>query len=340
MTIEEYQPKSKLVVAQHPTPRSKYPFIDIHSHHNRIYSDQELDKLLREMDSINLKVIVNLSGGTGDSLLRHVQNLPGKHPDRFVVFANLNFSDLNEPGYGQRAAARLEQDVKNGAKGLKIFKNLGMDTKYADGRRLATDSPELDPVWDMCGKLGIPVLIHTAEPSAFFDPIDKYNERYEELVTHPGRARPPERYPSFETLMAEQANMFAKHPKTKFIAAHMAWRGSDLAKLGELFDRLPNMYVDIAAVLYDLGRQPWTAREFMIKYQDRFLMGKDTYDVTEYPCYFRVLETRDEYFDYYRKYHAFWQMYGLSLPDDVLKKVYYKNALKLLPSLNAADFPK
>jgi predicted TIM-barrel fold metal-dependent hydrolase len=340
MTIQEYEPRSTLVVPQHPTPKAKYPFVDIHSHHPRVYSDQQVEKLVKEMDSINLRVIVNLSGGTGDGLVQKVKNLPGKYPDRFVVFANLNFSDINEPGYGKRAAARLEQDVKNGAKGLKIFKNLGMDLKYADGRRVPTDSPDLDEVWEACGRLGIPVLIHTAEPASFFDPIDKHNERWLELVTHPGRARPPDRYPPFETLMAEQEHVFAKHPKTKFIAAHLAWRGSDLAKLGAMLDRLPNMYTEIAAVLYDLGRQPWTAREFMIKYQDRVLMGKDTYDVTEYPCYFRVLETRDEYFDYYRKYHAFWQMYGLNLPDEVLKKVYYKNALKLLPSILASGFPQ
>lgn len=340
MTIQEYEPRSTLVVPQHPTPRAKFPFVDIHSHHPRAYSDQQLEKLLKEMDSINMRVAVNLSGGTGEGLIQRVKNLPGKYPERFVVFANLSFSDINEPGYGKRAAARLEQDVKNGAKGLKIFKNLGMDLKYADGRRVPTDTPDLDEVWEACGRLGIPVLIHTAEPASFFDPIDKHNERWLELMTRPGRARPADRYPPFETLMAEQEHVFAKHPKTKFIAAHLAWRGNDLAKLGATLDRLPNMYTEIGAVLYDLGRQPWTAREFMIKYQDRVLMGKDAYEVSEYPYYFRVLETRDEYFDYYRKYHAFWQMYGLNLPDDVLKKVYYKNALKLLPSIPAAGFPK
>jgi predicted TIM-barrel fold metal-dependent hydrolase len=257
-----------------------------------------------------------------------------------VVFANLSFSDLIEPGFGKRAAARLEQDVKNGAKGLKIFKNLGMDMKYADGRRVPTDTPDLDEVWAACGRLGIPVLIHTADPAPFFEPLDKYNERFLELVTRPGRIRPADRYPPFETLMAEQERVFARHPKTKFIAAHLAWRGHDLAKLGAMLDRLPNLYTEIGAVLYELGRQPWTAREFMIKYEDRVLMGKDAYEVSEYPCYFRVLETRDEYFDYYRKYHAFWQMYGLNLPDEVLKKIYYKNALKLVPSIPAAGFPQ
>jgi predicted TIM-barrel fold metal-dependent hydrolase len=340
MDITEYTPRNTLVTTQHPKARAKYPFIDIHSHHGRIYTSDELAKLLKEMDSINLRVINNLSGGFGDQLAAHVKNLQGGYPDRFTVFANLDFSDINEPGYGHRQALRLEQDVKNGASGLKIFKNLGLDLKYRDGRRVPTGSPDFDEVWEMCGKLNIPVLIHTGEPAPFFDPIDKFNERWLELQLFPSRARPNDRYPKFEEVMAEQERMFAKHPKTKFIAAHLAWRGNNLAKLGEMFDRLPNMYVDIAAVIAELGRQPFTAHDFIIKYQDRILFGKDIYDVTEYPTYFQLLETHDEFFDYFRHYHAWWQLYGSDLPDEVLKKVYYKNALKLLPRLKASDFPK
>ncbi len=340
LTTEEYKPRSTLVVPQHPVARAKFPFVDIHSHQPGNPSAERVDALVKEMDSLNLRVIVQLSGGTGERLAQGVRAYKGRYPDRFVVFANLSFSDINEPGYGQRAAARLEQDVKNGAQGLKIFKNFGMDLKYADGRRVPTDSPDFDPVWDACARLKIPVLIHTAEPSPFFDPIDQYNERWLELKLHPDRARPPSRYPPFEELMAEQARMFARHPATNFIAAHLAWRGNDLGKLAELLDRMPNMYTEIGAVLAEIGRQPIAAREFFTKYQDRVLMGKDIYSVTEYPYYFRVLETRDEYFDYYRNYHAFWKMYGLGLSDEVLKKMYYKNAIKLLPGIPAAAFPK
>jgi len=177
------------------------------------------------------------------------------------------------------------------------------------------------------------VLIHIAEPSAFFDSWDYQNERWEELREFPQRARPPSKYPLFETLIAERNRVFAKHPRTNFIAAHLAFHGNDLERLGKLFDANPNVYVDIAAVLAELGRQPYSAHDFLVKYQDRVLMGKDIYDVNEYKWYFRALETRDEYFEYYRKRHAFWRIYGFQVPDDVLKKIYYENALKLVPGL-------
>ena len=338
-TVDQYQPKSTLIVPEHKLDRAKFPFIDIHSHHWNP-SPEHVDQLVKEMDTINLRVIVNLSGGTGDDLKRTVAAMKGRYPDRFVVFANLSYDDINTPGYGPRAAARLEQDVKNGAQGLKIFKNLGMDVKYSNGQRVHVDDPALDPVWDKCAELNIPVLIHIAEPSAFFDPWDYQNERWEELKEFPQRARPPSKYPPFETLMTERNHLFAKHPKTRFIAAHLGFHGNDLGRLGKLFDTYPNVYVDIAAVLAELGRQPYSAHDFLTKYQDRVLMGKDIYEVNEYKWYFRALETRDEYFEYYRKRHAFWRIYGFDLSDDVLKKIYYKNALKLLPGINPKLFPE
>jgi uncharacterized protein len=268
-----------------------------------------------------------------------VQSLKGRYPDRFAVFANINFSAVDDPGWGQRAAKQLEEDVRNGAQGLKFFKNFGMDVKDRSGR-VHVDDPRLDEIFETCARLKLPVLIHTAEPKQFFDPIDKYNERWLELKQIPGRARPPDRYPSWETLMTEQHNLFARHPKTIFIAAHLDWLGGNLAELGNLMDRLPNMYTEVGAVLAEIGRQPRTAREFFLKYQDRILMGKDSWNPTEYQTYFRVFETADEYFDYYRKRHAFWKMYGLDLPDEVLKKVYYKNALKIVPGLPESGWPR
>jgi predicted TIM-barrel fold metal-dependent hydrolase len=338
-TIEEYQPKSTLVTKEHKLERAKFPFIDIHSHHWNP-TREHVDQLVKEMDTINLRVLVNLSGGTGEELRKTVATMKGRYPDRFVVFANPSYDDINTSGYGQRAADRLAQDVRNGAQGLKIFKNFGMDLKYANGERVHADDPIFDPLFEKCAELKIPVLIHIAEPSAFFDPWDKYNERWLELKEFPQRARPPSRYPPFETLMAERNHLFAKHPRTNFIAAHLAFHGNDLERLGKLFDALPNMYVDIAAVLAELGRQPYSAHDFLIKYQDRVLMGKDIYDVNEYKWYFRALETRDEYFEYYRKRHAFWRIYGFEVPDEVLKKVYYKNALKLVPGIDAKAFPE
>src|SRR6185369_4949005 len=308
-TIEEYQPKSGLVTPEHLVGRAKYPFVDIHSHHWNPTAEH-VDQVVKEMDTINMRVLVNLSGGTGEDLKKTVAVMKGRHPERFAVFANLNYDDLNTPGYGKRAAARLEQDVKNGAQGLKIFKNYGMDLKYANGERVHVDDPEFDAVWEKCAELKIPVLIHIAEPSAFFDPWDYQNERWEELREFPQRARPSSKYPAFETLMAERNRMFAKHPRTNFIAAHLAFHGNDLGRLGRLFDANPNVSVDFAAVLAELGRQPYSAHDFLVKYQDRVLMGKDIYEVNEYKWYFRALETRDEYFEYYRKRHAFWRIYG------------------------------
>ena len=338
-TIDEYQPKSTLVTEEHKIERAKFPFIDIHSHHWNPTAG-EVDQLVKEMDTINLRVMVNLSGGTGERLKNTAAAMKGRYPERFVVFSNMSYDDLNTPGFGKRVAARLEEDVKNGAQGLKIFKDFGMELKYANGQRVHVDDPEFDAVFEKCAELKIPVLIHVAEPSAFFDPWDYHNERWQELKEFPGRARPPAKYPPFETLMTERNHLFAKHPRTNFIAAHLGFHGNDLDRLGKLFDANPNVYVDVAAVLAELGRQPYSAHDFLVKYQDRVLMGKDIYEVNEYKWYFRALETRDEYFEYYRHRHAFWRIYGFQVPDEVLKKVYYKNALKLVPGIYAKAFPE
>ncbi len=340
MTIEEYEPKSTLVVPQHPVTRAKYPFIDVHNHQSRCLKPECVDKLVSDMDALNLRVMVNLSGGYGDNLKRTVDAQKGRHKDRLVIFANIDFKDLDAPGYPARAAAQLEKDVKNGAQGLKIFKNFGMDLKDSKGQRVHVDDARFDPVFEVCARLKLPVLIHTAEPAMFFQPQDKYNERWLELKLHKGRARPPDKYPSWETLMTEQHNLFARHPQTIFINAHLGWMGANLAELGRLMDRLPNMYTEIGAVLYELGRQPRFARQWFIEHQDRVLFGKDIWEPSEYYYYFRVLETSDEYFDYYRKYHAFWKMYGLDLPDEVLKKLYYKNALRIIPGIDPSGFPE
>jgi predicted TIM-barrel fold metal-dependent hydrolase len=339
MSVEEYDPKSTLVVPGREVTRAKFPFIDVHNHQDTEQSEASVAKLVADMDALNMRVMVNLSGGQGEKFVAGLKNLKGRYPKRFVVFANLDFTGIDQPGWGERAAAQLEKDVKNGAQGLKIFKNLGMTVKDSAGKRVPTDDPRIDPVWAKCAELGIPVLIHTAEPASFFEPQDKSNERWLELKQFPRRARPPAEYPPWETLMAEQHHVFRKHPKTKFIDAHLGWMGGDLARLGKLLDELPNVYTEIGAVLAEIGRQPRFAREWFVKYQDRVMFGKDTWEPSEYHVYFRVLETADEYFDYYRKRHAFWKMYGLALPDDVLKKLYYKNALRLLPGIDPTDFP-
>ncbi|HZA33328.1 MAG TPA: amidohydrolase family protein [Vicinamibacterales bacterium] len=339
LSIREYKPKSTLVVPAHPVPRAKYPVIDVHSHHSRLTRD-DYARVVRDMDALNLRVLVNLSGGSGEEMkgmLAMIAASPA--PDRMVVFANPDFSDIDVPGYGRRAAARLEADVAAGARGLKIFKNLGLSLKRATGLRVPVDDPELDPLWDACARLAVPVLIHTGEPAPFFDPVDVTNERWLELQVHPQRRRPAGAFPAFEALMTERNRLFTKHRGTTFIAAHMGFHANDLQRLGRMLDAMPNVYVETGAILAELGRQPRFAREFFTKYQDRVLFGKDSWAPPEYPYFWRTFETADEYFDYYRDYHAFWKLYGLDLPDALLRKLYYGNALRVVPGLNAAAFP-
>jgi predicted TIM-barrel fold metal-dependent hydrolase len=341
LTFEEYNPPSTLVVPAHPLTRARFPFIDVHSHTFNAYTmtAEQAAALVREMDALNMKTMVNLSGGWGDSLAVGLRNMKGRFPTRFITFANIDFRNIDQPDFGARAAAQLERDVRSGAQGLKIFKTLGMDLRDQSGKRVPTDDPRLDPIWRKAGDLKIPVLIHTGDPAPFWQPHDRNNERWLELKEFPNRARPADKYPPFDSIMAEEHRLFGKHPNTIFINAHLGWYGNDLGKLGQLLDRYPNMYTEIGAVLAELGRQPRMARAFLTKYQDRVLFGKDLYNQAEYYTYFRVLETADEYFDYYRRRHAFWKMYGLDLPDDVLKKLYYKNALRIIPGIDRSGFP-
>jgi predicted TIM-barrel fold metal-dependent hydrolase len=340
-SIIDYKPRSTLVVPQHPVPRAKYPVIDIHSHHQSPLSSEQLDSIVRSMDSLNLRTLVNVSGVSGEQLTRALAAIRATpHRDRMVMFTNIAFRDVG-PGYGQRAAQQLEADVKAGAIGLgEINKGFGLSARKTDGSRLTIDDPELDPIWQTAARLNIPVLIHTADPQEFFQPIDNQNERWLELALFPDRRFPSPKYPTFEQLMTERNRLFKRHPKTTFIAAHMGWHANDLARLGRMFDEMPNVYGEVGAVLYDLGRQPRTAHDFLVKYQDRVLFGKDSYQPDEFPYFFRTFETADEYFDYYRDYHAFWKLYGLNLPDAVLRKLYYGNALRLLPSVSRAGFPQ
>ena len=337
MGFEEYNPTSTLVVPGEEITSAKFPFIDVHSH-QRDMSIQALTDLVADMDVMNEAIMVNLSGGSGQSLKEKIDNINKSYPNRFAVFANVDFEGAKDLEWGRKAASQLEEDINNGAKGLKIFKSLGLRNKDADGKRLAIDDPRLDPIWAKCAEMGVPVLIHAADPKSFWDKMDSDNERWLELKTHPRRKRTATDPAPFEQIIQEQHNVFKKHPNTKFINAHMGWHANNLKKLGELLDEMPNMNVGISAVIAELGRQPQNARAFFIKYQDRVLFGKDSWKPEEFPTYFRVLESNDEYFPYYKKYHAFWPMYGLNLPDNVLKKLYYQNALNLIPGLDTSLF--
>lgn len=341
MDFEDYDPPSTLVVPENKLTRAKFPFIDVHNHQFNM-TPQVLTSLTKAMDELNMAVMVNLSGrgrGSSDHLENSLENVKKANPKRFIIFTNMDFNALDDPQWQGRMLKQLEEDVKKGANGLKIYKSLGMFNKDSKGNRIPIDDPRIDPIWAKCGELGIPVLIHAADPKQFWQPIDKNNERWLELKLHPGRRHDTDPV-SWETIIAEQHNIFKKNPKTKFINAHLGWYGSNLKKLGELMDQFPNMYTEIGAVIAELGRQPRVAREFLIKYQDRVMFGKDSWVPEEYATYFRVLETDDDYFPYHKRYHAFWRMYGLDLPDDVLKKIYYKNALKVIPNIDPGQFPK
>ncbi|RLD30667.1 MAG: amidohydrolase [Bacteroidetes bacterium] len=339
LTFEEYNPTSTLVVPGEIIKKAKFPFIDVHGHQYRM-PNQDLAPVVASMDALNMGIMVNLSGRSGDDLKKSVQNIKDNYPNRFVVFANVNFGSVGEEGWIEKAVVQLEEDVRSGAVGLKVYKSLGLRNTDTNGKRLAVDDPRLDPIWAKCGELGIPVLIHTADPKPFWDELDGDNERWLELKLRPRRKRGPDNPVPWEQLMEEQHNMFKNHPSTIFINAHMGWLANDLGRLGKLLDEIPNMNVGIGAIIAELGRQPRQAKKFFIKYQDRILFGKDSWKPEEFPTYFRILESDDEYFPYHKKYHAFWAMYGLDLPDDVLKKVYYKNALRIVPGLNKRLFPK
>ncbi len=337
MDIEEYSPKSTLVVPQTEIQKAKYPFIDVHNHQFDMPL-KNLSQLTAEMDSLNMAFMINLSGFRGLYLKQSLKNVKENAPTRFGLFVNVDFEAIDDVDFAPEQVALIDQAVQDGVLGLKVYKSLGLTDRDKNGARIGVNDPRLDPIWKACGDNNIPVLIHSGEPASFWHPKNKFNERWLELRQKPNRYRDPETNPSFEEILAEQHDIFRKHPNTTFINAHLGWMGNDLDRLGANLDTYPNVVTEIGAVLAELGRQPKRARQFFVDYQDRILFGKDAYNVSEYYTYFRILETDDEYFDYYRKRHAHWKMYGLALPDSILKKLYYKNALRLFPSIDSTLF--
>ena len=341
ISFESYDPPSTLVVPEHPTTHAKYPFIDVHSHHWRWADNDNLAKLAGEMEDLNMKIIVNLSGRNSEVLRNMTTNIEKQgFSNQMMVFSNINFNTIDEVDWEEQTMKQLDYDVSNGACGLKIYKSQGMYHKDSSGKRIPLNHKKLDAIWNKCGELGIPVLMHAADPKAFWSPHDSLNERWLELKLRPGRKREANDPAAWETIIAEQHDVIGRHKNTKFINAHFGWYANDLKKLDGLLKAMPNMYIEIGAIIAELGRQPRMANWFFEKNQDRILFGKDSYHPEEYYTYFRVLETADEYFPYYKRYHAFWKMYGLNLPDDILKKVYYKNALSVIPGLDASLFPE
>jgi len=334
-SIVDYRPRSTLVTAEHKVPKAKFPAVDVHGHSAGAFATAEsLAAFIAKLDEINVGVFISADNMSGDRLAQAAELVRSSpYRDRVRFFTGIPLQGVG-PGWAETAVARLEADVKAGARGVgEVGKGFGLTARKADGTRLAVDEPLLDPFWAACARLGIPAFIHTAEPQEFFSDLDMHNERWLELALFPDRRNYGPGKVTFEQLMTERNNLFRRNPKTTFIAAHFGWHANDLGRAAKLLDEFPNVYLELGAVLYDLGRQPRAAHDFFVKYQDRILFGKDSFQPDEYPYYWRVFETEDEYFDYYRDYHAFWKMYGMGLPDNVLRKVYYQNAMKIIPGM-------
>jgi predicted TIM-barrel fold metal-dependent hydrolase len=342
LKLRDWEPRSMLAVPTTPIDKPAFPVIDVHNHlgGGRDYLTVERVRgYLDAMDAAGVETVVNLDGGWDEHLRETLAALDEAHPGRFLTYALIDFSGIDEEGWTVREVRRLEAGFQAGAKGLKFHKGFGLGYRYADGRLVPIDDPKLDPIWELCAKYHRPVEIHTADPGAFFTPLDRFNERWHELNEHPQWLFHGRDVPARAELHEARNRVFARHPETTFICAHMANDGEDLAALGQWLDANPNMYVDIDARISELGRQPYSARRFFLKYQDRVLFGTDTTPRYEaYQIYYRFLETDDEYFDPAAGHHrqGFWMIYGVFLPPDVLEKLYRTNAQRLLFGLPGA----
>lgn len=336
LKLKDWQPKSMMVTKETKVEKPAFPVVDIHNHlgSGKDYlTPERVKRILTEMDAAGINTVIDLDGTWGDRLKQTLDALDKNHPGRFCTFANVNFDGIDDEGWSRREADQLEASFKAGAKGLKFYKQFGLGYRYRDGRLVPVDDPKLNTIWEVCAKYRKPVIIHTADPAAFWTPLDKYNERWHELNEHPDWLFGGGSYPPREQLLAQLERVIARHPKTTFISTHFGNNAEDLGTVARQLDQYPNMYVDIDARISELGRQPYTARRFFLKYQDRIMFGTDTYPNREaYRIYFRFLETDDEYFDCAASHHlqGFWRIYGIFLPKDVLAKVYYRNADRLL----------
>jgi predicted TIM-barrel fold metal-dependent hydrolase len=341
-----------LRVAESPVEKARYPVVDAHTHLTsaRRSGDARVlatpDELLQVMDRRGVRTMINLTGGAGDFLAETVERFDRAHPGRFVTFTEPTWARASDPGYAAWQAEELTRARQAGARGVKVLKTLGLYLRDGgpSGKLVAIDDPRFDPMWDACGRLDLPVAVHISDPEAFFLPTDRYNERYEELANHPDWAFNTKGFPSHHELLAACDRVFARHPRTTFLALHVGHNAENLALVGERLDRFPNMCVELGARIGELGRQPRTARRFFEKYQDRILFGTDAvprgvetpqqiFGDELYRIYYRFLETEDEYFDYAPAPvppQGRWRIYGLGLPDAILRKVYHENADRLL----------
>ncbi len=336
LKLRDWHPRSMLKTKVTRVNLPKYPVVDVHNHlggGSETLTAERIKRYLQEMDDAGVRTVVNLDGGWDTKLQETVAALDTAHPGRFLTFALINMNGFGDEGWSKRETARLRTSFNNGAKGLKFHKSLGLSYRDENGNLLEIDDERLDPIWALCGELNRPVMIHSSDPAAFFTPLDGENERWHELNEHPNWLFYGDKYPSRETLLDQRNRVIARHPNTTFIGAHFGNNPEDLQTVGEWLDAYPNFHVDIDARISELGRQPYSCRRFFIKYQDRIMFGTDTNPKADaYRLYYRFMETDDEYFDTAESHHrqGFWNIYGIFLPDPVLKKIYYTNAMKLL----------
>lgn len=332
LKLLDWRPRSQLVVKETRIMKPKFPVIDIHNHLGDTLEHTEA--YLKAMDEAGVIKCVSLDAHSeGDFYKKHLQVSQHVSKDRFLVFFHPDFNRIDEPDFGRKEAQRLEEAVAMGVRGVKIAKELGLTIKDKTGKVVPVDDPRIDPIWAKCGELGIPVVIHISDPKAFFTPVDRFNERYDELGAHPDWSFCGPQFPPKEEILAQRNRVLARHPGTVFIGAHVGNLPEELERVGSWLDKYPNFYVEISARISELGRQPYTCREFMIRYQDRVLFGSDTpCDPEAYRVYYRFLETKDEYIDPTPSHHmqARWMIYGIHLPDPVLEKIYNKNAGRIL----------
>ncbi len=337
LLLRDFAPRPKLVTPETLVLRPRYPVFDAHNHLGPEFGGnwiaKSVDELIATMDRLGITRLVDLDGGWSEAILdAHLAHFKEPHPERFMIFGGIAWDRWADEGdrFGEAAARRLEAQVKRGAEGLKVWKVLGLHVRDQNGARVPVDDPRLDPVFETAADLAIPTLIHIADPIAFFDPADRFNEQVEVLQHVPDWHFYGPEFPSFEQLMEEFVALFERHPRTTFIAAHVASYPENLGWVGALLDAHPNVYVDFSARINELGRQPYTARDFFIRYQDRILFGSDCPPGSDgYPVYYRFLETRDEYFSYGGGLGR-WQIYGIGLPDTVLDKLYRRNAERVV----------
>lgn len=339
LRLRDFAPRTMLREPAHEVQRAAFPAIDVHNHvDDRRGERLPVPELLARMDRLNLQRIVILTGGWGEELQRVIDRTAGPHPDRFTVFTEIDWTRVDEPGFGEAMARRLREDVARGARGLKVTKVLGLEVRDRSGRLVPVDDPRLDAIWSECGRLGVPVAIHSADPDAFFEPIDAHNERWDELHEYPEWSFHGPRFPAKREILDARNRVFARHPGTTFVALHVANHPEDLDEVSTLLDRFPNVVVETGARLAELGRQPRRAREFFLRYAERVLFGTDmSPEEGMYRNWFRWLETSDEYFDYWNyPTQGRWKVYGIGLPQEVLRKVYAENAERVLAGTGSA----